>query len=473
MVFNSFSYLIFFPTIVAIYFATPFRFRWIVVLVGSYFFYMSWKPIYGLLLFFTTAIDWSLALLMERYDEKGKKKTVLVISLIMNLGVLAFFKYFNFISISFWELFNLQSEPLLLKIILPIGISFYTFQSLAYMIDVYRGELAPERNFGRYAAFVSFFPHLVSGPILRPSNIIPQLHEKKEWKSENIKTGVFLIATGLIKKVVIADNLSFLVNRAYDIPGSLSGATLWLATYFFAFQIYCDFAGYTDVAIGSAKILGYNIPDNFRQPYFSQTIPEFWRRWHISLSSWLRDYLYIPLGGSRVGNARIYLNLMITMLLGGLWHGASWTFVFWGFLQGLFLSLSKLTMAMRDKFFAWLRLPDFLKHAWRIFFTFNLVCLTWIFFRAESIHEAFTIVKNIFTNFGSLQYSVFSRFEIIFAICSIVVLIIFDLLESRKLLSLRLTALPWYYHIGFAYVALLILMVFGVQQGPQFIYFQF
>ena len=473
MVFNSFSYLIFFPTIVAIYFAVPYRFRWVVVLTGSYYFYMSWKPIYGLLLFSTTLVDWALALWMGRYAEKSKRKLILSVSVIANLGVLFFFKYFNFINTSLWDFFNLNGDPLLLKIILPIGISFYTFQSIAYMVDVYRGELKPEKNLGRYAAFVSFFPHLVSGPILRPSNIIPQIHEKKDWKSENVKIGLFLIATGLIKKVVIADNLSFLVDKAFSSPDVLSGSTLLLATYFFGFQIYCDFAGYTDIAIGSAKILGYQIPDNFRQPYFSKSIPEFWRRWHVSLSSWIRDYLYIPLGGNRRGEARTYFNLMITMLLVGLWHGAAWTFVLWGFLHGFFLIFSKATVGARDRFLAFIRMPKFLKHAWRMFFAFNLVSIAWVFFRAKSTHDALTIVKTIFISFGSLNYSVFSGAEVLFAVALITALIIFDALESNKALSRRLVSLPWYYEAGFLYAALLVLMSIAATQGPRFIYFQF
>lgn len=473
MVFNSFSYLIFFPTVVAIYFLSSHRVRWIVVLASSYFFYMSWKPVYGLLLFTTTFVDWTLAIWMSKFAEIGKRKWILSVSIFINLSILAFFKYFNFISTSLWQFFNLQGAPLIFHILLPIGISFYTFQSLAYMIDVYRGELAPEKNLGRYAAFVSFFPHLVSGPILRPANIIPQLYEKKEWKNENFKNGLFLIGTGLIKKVVIADSLSFLVERAYDAPIAFSGATYLLATYFFAFQIYCDFSGYTDIAIGSAKILGYNIPDNFRQPYFSASIQEFWRRWHISLSSWFRDYLYIPLGGNRKGATLTYVNLMITMLLAGLWHGAAWTFVFWGFLQGLFLGVSRLTSRTRDGFRALVGAPDSFKNLWRIFITFNLVSFSWIFFRARSMNDAVAILKAIFAGFMDFSSLIFSSTEIAWALTLIALLVIFDIFETNKSISTRFATLPWYYQAGFVYAVVLILMSFGVRQGPQFIYFQF
>ena len=473
MVFNSLAYLVFFPIVIAIYFLTPVRFRWFVVLVGSYFFYMSWKPVYGLLLFATTLVDWSLALWMAKYADLSRRRRILIVSIVMNLAVLFFFKYFNFISISFWSIFGFSGAPLIVRIALPIGISFYTFQSLAYMIDVYRGDLKPERNFGRYAAFVSFFPHLVSGPILRPSNIIPQMHEEKKWDAENVRLGLFLIAAGLIKKVVIADRISFLVERVYNAPGSLSGMTLLIATWLFAFQIYCDFAGYTDIAIGSARILGYRIPDNFHAPYFSQTISEFWRRWHISLSSWLRDYLYIPLGGSRNGDFNTYRNLMITMILGGLWHGAAWTFVLWGCLHGALLVLSRLTLAVRNRFWARIAAPALLVSAWRILVTFNVVTLTWVFFRAKSIHDALLIIRAIFLHFGSLQLFVFPRGELAFAFYAISALLLFDIVESRKFFSKHIPQLSWGYQVGFVWLVIFMLISFGIRNGPEFLYFQF
>ncbi len=473
MVFNSFQYFIFFPIVVAVYFLTPRKYRWIVVLLGSYYFYLSWKPVYGFLLLATTLLDWTLALWMTRYSDKKMRKRILVLSIIANLAVLGFFKYFNFLSGSVWDLFGLHGDPVLLKIILPIGISFYTFQSLAYMIDVYRGDLGPERNFFRYAAFVSFFPHLVSGPILRPSSIIPQLREEKAWNPENVRIGLYLIATGLIKKVIIADRLGAFVETAYSAPASLSGGMLALATYCFAFQIYCDFAGYTDIAIGSAKILGYDILDNFRQPYFSKNIQEFWQRWHISLSNWLRDYLYIPLGGNRKGEFATYRNLMITMILGGLWHGASWTFVGWGLLQGILLCCSKLFDPIKIKIREKLKFPSWVFNVWSILITFHLVCFSWIFFRARSLFEARLIVRKILSGPWTIDYSIFSLQDLKLAAILIVCLVIFDIFESKKNILKFVSQLPWYYSLPLAYIAVVLLISLGVESGPQFIYFQF
>lgn len=473
MVFNSLAYLAFFPLFVGVYFLIPPQYRWIAVLIGSYFFYMSWKPVYGLLLFSTTLLDWLLALWMSRAKTVAARTAILTASLTANLGVLFFFKYFNFISGSLWDLFNLHGAPLFFQILLPIGISFYTFQSIAYMVDVYRTALLPEKNFGRYAAFVSFFPHLVSGPILRPANIIPQLHEEKKWNNENMATGLYLIATGLIKKVIIADRLSFFVNTVYGSPGSFSGATLVLATYFFAFQIYCDFAGYTDIAIGSARILGYHIPDNFRQPYFSQNIQEFWRRWHISLSSWLRDYLYIPLGGNRQGRRATYRNLMVTMLLGGLWHGAAWTFVIWGGLHGLWLSLSKYFDVAGNRRAFLLTLPGALHRLLRIIVTFNLVCITWIFFRAASLAQAVRILKTIVYNFGTVQFAVLTPAKLVLYIGMIAAVVLFDYLEQQKRILRWVVEARWYYQWALALGVIFLVIFLGVESGPQFIYFQF
>lgn len=471
MVFNSFSYLVFFIVTASLYFIIPHKFRWIVILLGSYFFYMSWKPIYGLLLLATTFLDWILALIMKRFQEKATKKLILIISILSNLSILFFFKYFDFFSTSLWSIFKFSNEPLILQLILPIGISFYTFQSLAYIIDVYRGELPAEKNFFRYAAFVSFFPHLVSGPILRPANIIPQLHAKKEWNLENWKMGLFLIGTGLIKKIVIADRLGFFVNSIYLHPQSFSGITLLVATYLFAFQIYCDFSGYTDIAIGSARILGYTIPENFRQPYLSLSISEFWKRWHISLSSWLRDYLYIPLGGNRRGKLRTYQNLMTTMLLGGIWHGAAWTFVIWGFLHGLYLATEKFFGNVTIKFTK--SIPLVLTRFFQIFLTFNLVSFAWIFFRAASLRDALYIVKTIATHFGTFQSPLVSTNKIALYIGLVFLLLIFDVFEAKKAFVKKFLELPWYYQWTLGYAVFFVLIFWGVEIGPQFIYFQF
>jgi len=443
----------------------------VVILCGSYFFYMSWRPEFGLLLFGTTLVDWYLALVMARQQTPLRKKLVLALAVAANISVLFFFKYFDFATSSLWSLFG-YSDPLVLNILLPIGISFYTFQSIAYMVDVYRKDLQPERNFFRYATFVSFFPHLVAGPILRPANILPQIRQHKEWSAENLKIGLFYIATGLIKKVVIADRLGVFVDQVYLQPELYSGATLLAATYLFAFQIYCDFSGYTDIAIGSARILGYTIPDNFRQPYFSQSLTEFWRRWHISLSSWLRDYLYIPLGGNRKGTVRTYANLLITMFLGGLWHGAAWTFVIWGLLHGLYLAAERFIAKLAGAD-AGARSKSYWAAALRVLVAFNLVSFAWIFFRADSLDDALYIIKSIFGHFGTLYSPTIPLTSLALYGILILVLLAFDYWQGHERAAEKFAALKWYWRWPLAYAAIFGLIFFAAQSGAQFIYFQF
>ncbi len=463
MVFNSFAYLVFFTTVVVVYFTLPLRYRWLVILLASYVFYAAWSPLYSLLLVATTILSWLSVLLMERMSAK---RPLLFSVIAIALIPLFFFKYFDFVSSSLWTLHKYAGEPFLIDLLLPVGISFYTFQVIAYMLDVYRGDTVPERNFFRYATFVSFFPHLVAGPILRPGNILPQVREGKRWSAENFKMGLFLIGLGLIKKVVIADRLGIFVNDIYLNPELYSGATLLVATYFFAFQIYCDFSGYTDIAIGSARILGYTIPDNFRQPYFSGSITEFWRRWHISLSSWLRDYVYIPLGGNRKGDVRTYVNLLTTMLIGGLWHGAAWTFVIWGFFHGVMLTVERFfTVATRSKYWALTVV--------KIVLTFNVVSLSWIFFRAESVRDAFEIIRRIATEFGSLQSPRVPLTSILLYGVMIAALLVFDYCEMRYSLSTKILRAPWYIRWGLAYGTIFFLIFFAADSAIQFIYFQF
>ena len=473
MVFNSFAYFVFFLTILTVYYATPLRFRWMVILCGSYFFYMSWNPAYGLLLFSTTFMSWVLVRLMVSKPRRTiRKRTIFVTSIVLNLGALFLFKYFDFVSTSFWTLFKYANEPLLIELLLPIGISFYTFQSLAYVIDVYRGDLPPERNFFRYATFISFFPPLVSGPILRPANILPQVHEEKVWNSENLKIGLFYIATGIVKKLIIADRIGVFVDQIYLQPELYSGATLLVATYLFAFQIYCDFSGYTDIAIGSARILGYTIPDNFRQPYLSQSVTEFWRRWHISLSSWFRDYLYIPLGGNRKGEWRTYGNLLITMILAGIWHGAAGTFIIFGALHGLYLVTERLLGRFKITMPIFSRL-HVVPIAFRVFLTFNFVALAWIFFRAASIGEALHIVGKIVGDFGVFHSSVIPLSSLALYGVMICGLLVFDYLEMKRAISQKILAMAWPYRWALAYAVIFSLIFFGSESGGQFIYFQF
>ncbi|MEE3461707.1 MAG: MBOAT family O-acyltransferase [Lachnospiraceae bacterium] len=333
MLFNSYQYFVFFPIVVTIYFLIPQKYRWIWLLAASYYFYMSWNPVYALLIAGSTVITWRAGILINHEETIGRKKVVLAISCILNLGILFYFKYFNFLITQI----NIVADHLhtgtldiAADIILPVGISFYTFQAVGYTIDVFRGEITAEKKLFRYALYVSFFPQLVAGPIERSRNLLPQLQKPTRFSFANMNTGLIYMGLGYLMKLVIADNAAVVVNTVYGNIELYSGWYLVVATILFAFQIYCDFGGYSLIAIGSAKVLGFDLMENFYTPYLSRNPSEFWRRWHISLSSWFRDYVYIPLGGNRKGEIRRCLNLMCVFTLSGLWHGASWHFVIWG-----------------------------------------------------------------------------------------------------------------------------------------------
>jgi len=327
MLFNSFNFFYFFPVVVILYFVLPNRIRWFWLLITSYFFYMCWNPKYALLILTSTIITYITAIYIQKEGDDKNKKLYVAISFISNLAILVGFKYFNFINENVAILFNefgLNWQISNLNILLPVGISFYTFQALSYTMDVYRGDIKATRNFGKYALFVSFFPQLVAGPIEKSANLLPQFDKIVKFNYERIKDGMVMVMWGLFKKLVIADRLAILVNTVYNSPKEYAGFELIIATCFFAVQILCDFSAYTDIAIGAAKILGFDLMKNFDRPYFSKSIPEFWRRWHISLGAWFKDYLYFPLGGSRVSKLLKYRNVMIVFLVSGLWHGASW-----------------------------------------------------------------------------------------------------------------------------------------------------
>lgn len=400
MLFNSVEFLIFFPIVVIAYFLCPPRYRWALLLAASYLFYAAWRFEYALLLLLSTVVDYYAARAMGRVPDQAGRRTYLLLSLVVNLGLLFTFKYFNFFNESvrgLFSLFNVEYEFAGLRVLLPVGISFYTFQSLSYIFDVYRGKLAPEPHFGIFALYVAFFPQLVAGPIERATHMLPQFHVQHFFKEAQVNSGLRLMLWGMFKKVVIADRLAVYVNQVYNHPTDYPGWPLLLATYFFAFQIYCDFSGYSDIAVGAARVLGFDLMENFRQPYVARSVAGFWRRWHISLSTWFRDYLYIPLGGNRVASWRWYLNLTIVFLVSGLWHGAKWTFVIWGALHAFFIlaeiGLGRLSL--------WLlrrrgRTTDTLLPNWaKIVLTFHLVLFSWIFFRANSLPDAWFIVRNL------------------------------------------------------------------------------
>jgi len=333
MLFNSFEFAIFLPMVFGIYWALPHKYRWILLLLASYYFYMSWNVKYVFLILFTTGISFYAARMMERTADKVMRKQILWATALACLGVLFYFKYFNFVAQSVTDVLKLTSiqySPLTVDVLLPVGISFYTFQTLSYVIDVYRGDVKAEQHFGHYATFISFFPQLVAGPIERTRNLLPQIVAEHVFDYNQATYGLKLMAWGFFKKLCIADVLTKYVKTVFDCPTQHHGFALLLASVFFTIQIYCDFSGYSDIAVGTAKLFGIDLMTNFRNPYLSQSVKEFWSRWHVSLSTWFRDYVYIPLGGNRVTAYRNMFNLLVTFLLSGLWHGANWTFVAWG-----------------------------------------------------------------------------------------------------------------------------------------------
>lgn len=361
MLFNSLQFLLFLPVVVALYFATPHRFRWALLLLASYYFYAAWRPEYLLLIIASTLVDYLCALRMGRLESRRRRKKYLVLSLGSNLGLLFGFKYLTFFNESTRAVFdqlNIFYGVPTFEILLPVGISFYTFQTLSYTIDVYRGARPPERHLGIFALYVSFFPQLVAGPIERSTRLLPQFFQHHGFDAGRVQSGLRLILWGFFKKIVIADRLAVYVNAVYANPSAYDGPSLLLATYFFAFQIYCDFSAYSDIAIGSARVMGFELMQNFRRPYFARSIQEFWQRWHISLSTWFRDYVYLPLGGNRVPTWRWYTNLLLVFLVSGLWHGANWTFVVWGALHGTYLVFAIATRDRRDHM--WRRLEQLL-----------------------------------------------------------------------------------------------------------------
>jgi len=396
LLFNSFDFAIFLPVVLVLYWTLPRRFQNPLLLVASYVFYGAWDWRFLGLLWLSTLTDYLVGRALGTAAETGRRRRLLGLSLFVNLGILASFKYFNFFvesATSLLEQFGLSADGPTLRIILPVGISFYTFQTLAYTIDVYRGKTEVEHNPLTFALYVAFFPQLVAGPIERAQRLIPQLAEPRSRIGfDQVRSGLFLIALGLFKKVAIADALAPYVDEAFSGATTSGWITLLVGVYAFGLQIYGDFSGYTDVARGVARLLGIELMINFNQPYLSRNITNFWRTWHISLSTWLRDYLYIPLGGNRKGN--VYRNLMITMLLGGLWHGAAWTFVVWGGLHGLYLSVHR---RMRHKSPVGPVDPFRWRDVIPTLVTFNLVSLGWVFFRAETFSQAFEVLRGIAT----------------------------------------------------------------------------
>jgi alginate O-acetyltransferase complex protein AlgI len=481
MLFNSVEFLIFFPLVVVLYFLVPLRLR-IPLLVGaSYYFYMSWRPEYIILIIVSTLIDFYIGRKIGHEIKDQTRKIYLFISLATNLGILFFFKYFIFFNDNFRSLLhfvNINYAPTEFNLLLPVGISFYTFQTLSYTINVYRGEQNPEHNLIKFALYVSFFPQLVAGPIERSDRLLPQFDNKHSIDYYRITDGLKLMTWGFFKKLVIADRLAAIVNNVYADPTSFSGIPLLLATYFFAFQIYCDFSGYSDIAIGAARVMGYDLMENFRQPYFAKSIADFWRRWHISLSTWFRDYVYIPLGGNRLGDGRMFFNLLVVFVVSGLWHGSSWTFVMWGAIHGILMIGSIFGLQLLNQVF-----PNRLRErksaivtCIKIFATFHLVLLSWVFFRANTMSDAFYIIRTIFTGFeikGGYGLNFGGPYEIIITLAALLVLLLVDFLREKDLPANFIGSRPVVLRWALYYVLLLSILLFGEFGITEFIYFQF
>ena len=406
MLFNSLQFVIFFPIVIILYFLIPYKKRWILLLIASYYFYMCWKVDYILLIIISTLIDYICSNKMSRIKEKVKRKKWLLTSIFSNIGVLFGFKYFNFFSENIQTLFNNYNvfyEMPLFNVLLPVGISFYTFQTLSYTIDVYNNKTPAQRHLGVFAVYVSFFPQLVAGPIERSNHLLPQFFRQHDFSYIRIKAGLQKMLWGFFKKIVIADNLAILVDGVYNNVDNYSGLTLIVATIFFTFQIYCDFSGYSDIAIGTAKVMGFELRENFKRPYFSKSIREFWQRWHITLSTWFKDYVYIPLGGNRTIKWRWYYNIFITFLVSGLWHGANWTFVIWGALHGTYLIIALALTNPKKQFSSLIQKQSkSFNKLLDVTITFILVAFAWIFFRANNLDDAIYIISNLFVNYNEI-----------------------------------------------------------------------
>jgi alginate O-acetyltransferase complex protein AlgI len=492
MLFNSIEFLFFFPCVTIFYFLLPHKYRWLLLLLASCYFYMSFIPIYILILALTILVDYFAAIYIEK-STGNRKKMYLVLSIWTTCIILFFFKYYNFFNSIINDLSHLLNLSILnspLALVLPIGLSFHTFQSLSYVIEVYRGNQKAEKNFGIYSLYVMFYPQLVAGPIERPQNLLYQFYEEHTFDYERVTNGLKLMAWGLFKKIVISDRLAGFVNEVFNNPRDFEGMSLIIACIFFSIQIYCDFSGYSDIAIGSAQVMGFKLMDNFKRPYFSKSVSEFWQRWHISLSTWFKDYLYISLGGNRVSIPRWYLNLFITFLISGLWHGANWTFIVWGALNGLYIIFENITLPIRKKITSFTSLnpsPAILKSL-QVITTFSLITFAWIFFRANSMSDAYYIITHLFSNINEQLIKIISgtaqdRKSIVFlnqdkiafvlAIISILVMEIIHAIQRhtgiRHMLSAKPVLLRWSIYLFLIFSIIL----FSNNDEYQFIYFQF
>ncbi len=498
MLFNSLEFLIFFPIVLVMYFIIPKKIRYLWLLVASYYFYMCWNAKYALLILFSTVCTYAGGLLIEfvkKRDWTDKKKTVVKklgvgFVIVSNLAVLCYFKYSNFFLDSLeslFELINVEPNVPSVDVLLPVGISFYTFQALSYTIDLYRDEIYAEKNFFRYALFVSFFPQLVAGPIERSKNLLKQLATPKKFSYVKARDGLFLMVWGFFLKIVLADRIAMLVDTVYGDYHRFGGWYIALATVLFAVQIYCDFYGYSTIAMGAAGILGIDLMENFNAPYLSVTVAEFWRKWHISLTSWFKDYLYIPLGGSRKGVVRKYLNKIIVFLVSGLWHGANFTFVIWGALNGVYQVIGELLMPIREKICKAMHISRkfFLLRFVQMIITFALIDFSWIFFRANTVGDSFAMISSLFNaeNFnifkdGGIYMCGLGEKDFKLMLICILILLVADTFKHFGI-SVRyyIQKVPYIVRALALIIAICFILVFGIwgsgYDATNFIYFQF
>lgn len=499
MLFNSIPFLIFFPIVVLLYNLIPKRFRYLWLLTASYYFYMCWNASYALLLLFSTGVTYLCGLLLQQISEKSnsnesdmvlRKKICVGVSLTLNLSILFLFKYFNFFVDNINKLLtclNMEAITPSFSLLLPVGISFYIFQALSYTIDVYRGEIEAEKNFFRYALFVSFFPQLVAGPIERSKNLLPQLQIPNSFNAANVKNGLLTMLWGYFLKLVIADRIAIYVDTVYGNYAAYPGMYLLIATILFAFQIYCDFYGYSTIAVGAAGVMGYKLTENFDCPYLSTSISEFWRKWHISLTGWFKDYLYIPLGGNRKGRLRKYINLMIVFTVSGLWHGAGRTYLFWGLLNGIFQVVGDAVSKFRSRINSLFKLqPAAASHKFfQVLFTFLMVDFTWIFFRSNSLTDAKNIIYSIITvrnpwilTDASIYNAGLDRRGFSVLLIALMILLFADILKKKKFnFRLWLYNQELWFRWLFYFAAIACVITFGIwgtaYDAAAFIYFQF
>lgn len=476
MLFNSIPFLLFFPAVCLLYYCIPQRItraRNTLLLIASYFFYMNWQPVYALLLLTSTVVTWGAALFIER-SEGNTRKWWLTAAIVLNLSILFLFKYYGFLADNIEELMGQLGMDMSmpeLDILLPVGISFYTFQALGYAIDVYRGDTKVEKDFFTYSLFVSFFPQLVAGPIERSKNLLPQFKQQHGFSSEMAMAGLRMMVWGYFLKLVMADRCGIYVDAVYDNVEMHNGGSYIVATILFAFQIYGDFAGYSLIAIGAAKVMGFQLMVNFKRPYLSHSIGEFWKRWHISLSSWFKDYLYIPLGGNRVGRLRHYINLMVTFVVSGIWHGANWTFLLWGILHGFFICVEK-ALGLTGKKETRKEKPRLLSvMRWAV--TFLIVCLAWVVFRADSWHDAATIYAGMFTDLGLPFVEDVGMGCLLASAVAIVVVTVKDLADEHQWRWFGLSGHGYVTQCVYVSFMIAVITLFGVLGADQFIYFQF